>query len=268
MPISFRITRQFRNSGLPVAALGLSGALLVGSVSAADASSSPTISVVWQRSGGQGEQVLKAFGSGDLKGIKSGRLREKGPGSDRVLEWKGPLLGSLLDEAMKPLNAEAKSQIDLIVLKGGKGEQAWIPRAFLTRYPMLLAEPTLDSVVPTTSWAKIQTEDLPHGTYWVRGVQRVELTNYREQFGRFYLKRRTDPAAMRGEKVFVQNCLACHSGGAKPAASWQGESLVDLLKKHPRKTGFQEVNARTEKALASYWTAYRSEQGESAAEKR
>jgi mono/diheme cytochrome c family protein len=239
--------------------------LLIGSVAAAEASSSPTISVVWQRSGGQGEQILKAFSSGELKALKSGKLREKGPGSDRAVEWKGPLLGSLLDDAMKSLNAEAKSQIDLVVLKGSKGEQAWIPRAFLTRYPMLLAQPGLDSVVPVSSRPKVQGEELPHDTYWIRGVQRVELTNYREQFGRFYLKRRTDPAAVRGEKVFVQNCLGCHGAGVTAAgwAGWESAALAEKLKKHPRKPGFQEMPIRSERALASYWSAYRSEQSES-----
>jgi hypothetical protein len=254
MPTSFRALAWF----------------VIGFVPAAEASSSPTISIVWQRSGNQGEQVLKSFGAGELKVIKTGRLREKGPGSDRIVEWKGPLLGSLLDEAMKEMTVEARSQIDLIVLKGARGEQAWIPRAFLTRYPMLLAQPGFDSVVPVNSRPKVQGEELPHDTYWIRGVQRVELTNYREQFGRFYLKRRTDPAAVRGEKVFVQNCLGCHGAGVSAAgwSGWESAALAERLKKHPRKPGFQEMPVRSERALTSYWSAYRSEQAESAAEKR
>ncbi|MEN9724236.1 MAG: hypothetical protein RJB38_2222 [Pseudomonadota bacterium] len=234
---------------------------VMGSGKGASASQISTISVVWQRPG-QADQVLKVFPSNELKALKGGTLRERAPGSAQSLEWKGPWIATVLEESMKGLSAEARSQIDLVVLRGADGEKAWIPRAFLVRYPMVLAEPRWSSAVPVQSRPKLRTEELPHDTYWVSGVQRVELTNYREQFGKYYLKRRTDPAAMRGEKTFVQNCLACHASntGTDSWRDWDARTIAERLRKHPRRAGFQELASRSEKALLSYWSAYLAEQ--------
>jgi len=226
------------------------------------------LAVVWHQP--QGDQVLKTFSRAELRALKASTFREKAPTSAGPSEWKGPLLGSILDAAMQSLNSEAKSQIDLVVLKGAGGEQAWIPRAFVVRYPVLLAAEgksaggTMMSVVPVSSKPKIRTEELPHGTYWVKDVQTVELTNYREKFGRFYLKRRTDPAAMRGEKLFIQNCMACHAPSSAQLtwSGWEVSALAQSLKKHPAKTGFIEIQGKSEKALSTYWSAFRTEQSE------
>ncbi|MBU6374673.1 MAG: hypothetical protein KGQ59_01640 [Bdellovibrionales bacterium] len=223
--------------------------------------SSNSLTVVWKRfedRAGQSqavEQTLRAFNDSELRALPHKRLASSGGTISQ-----GPLLSSVLETAMKDLSAEARSQIDLVVLHGEAGRHAWIPRALVTRSSLLLAMPDRNSVIPSGSHSRLQAEELPFSTYGLQRVQRVELTNYRERFGSFYLKRRTDPAAVRGEKVFIQNCMACHSQWGK-IPSVETDSLVAQLRKHPRNSGYQGLSSKSEKALFSYWAAYRLEQG-------
>lgn len=233
----------------------LLGSLFSGGGAWANSDLQATISVVWKHSGASTEQVLHHFTSKELQKLKAGRLRERAPWSERGEEWSGPFLGEVLTESLRNLSPEARAQIDLVVLQGASGGQAWIPRAFITRYPLLLASPSWSTVVPFSSRSEIRTEEVPYGTYWIRDVRRLELTNFRVQFGKFYLKRRTDPAAMRGEKVFVQNCLACHHAAPPPLRDAKQFS-------HPLVSGYRVLDGRAQKALFQYWNAYQTEQGE------
>ncbi|NDD92865.1 hypothetical protein EBZ37_12345, partial [bacterium] len=119
---------------------------------AAEGSFAGPISVVWIHSSDRQQQTLKSFTDAELKAMASRSARSSGK--------QGPLLSSVLDAAMKDLSAEAKSQIDLVVLHGEAGNQAWIPRALVTRSSLMLALPERDSVVPVSSHSRLQSEEL------------------------------------------------------------------------------------------------------------
>jgi hypothetical protein len=161
---------------------------------------------------------------GELSQLKKAYSREKDPKTGRMIKWQGVLVSTLIDRVLETLPVEHRAQVDLIVIKGANGEKALIPRALLSKYPLLIAydwdlnrSPAEDqrgplySVVPWSSKPKILDEDLPIEKYFISQVNQIELTNYRDQFSTLFLKRRTDPSAMRGEKLFVQNCTSCHS---------------------------------------------------------
>ena len=105
---------------------------------------------------------------------------------------------------MAGLTAEARSQVDLVILKGADGRQASIPRAFITKVPMRLvldssggggvAGARFRAVVPADGRARSVREDLPWGTYELPAVSRVELTSYQALWGGQFLSRRTAPA--------------------------------------------------------------------------
>lgn len=210
------------------------------------------LSVIWARS--QEPQTLKKFSESELRQLKPSTSREKDPRTGQVTEWSGTLLSTVLETAMGGLDPASKAQIDLVVLTGAGGVQAVIPRAFLGKYPILLSwrggsAAGLRSVVPWTSRPRILKEGIPLESLFLNQVAKVELTSYQVRFGKYFLRKRTDPAAMRGERHFVQSCVSCHQGGA-PALKTQG---------HPAVRGFQLPDDRTRRALESYFTAFRTQ---------
>lgn len=173
--------------------------------------------------------LLRSVKLNALDTLKPGALREKTPWDGGRALWKGASLSAVLESAIEKLPSEEKARIDLVVLRNGQGEQALLPRHFLVKYSAILAsqrngtqlakeQGPLALVVPTKLKASRSGNDpLPLEKFFLPGVREVAFTSYREQYGEFRLKRRTDPAAMRGERLFVQSCAACHQAGSGPA---------------------------------------------------
>ena len=208
-------------------------------------------------------QELKNWNLADLHAVRQISCQEKDPGSQKVCLWKGVSLSALVDGAIKGLSAEEKAHIDLVILRNDKGDQALIPRAFLNKYSIMLATERdkknlgssgpLYSVAPWTSNSKIKQEGMFLEALFISSVSQIELTNYKERYSGLYLKRRTDPAAMKGEKLFVQNCLGCHATGPSPS----GRALASSG--HPAVKGMPTLEAKDIRPLASYLDAYRLE---------
>ena len=150
------------------------------------------------------EQELKTWNQAAFGKLKSVSSQEKSPTSGKLTRYKGVLLSQVLEQAMESLPLERKAQVDLLILKNASGGQVLLPRSVVTKYPVMLA---LDGdktsvVMPWTSKSRIMSEDLPIESYFVSDLTRIELSNYRERYQSVFLKRRTDPLAMRGEKLF------------------------------------------------------------------
>jgi mono/diheme cytochrome c family protein len=158
----------------------------------------------------------------------------------------------------------ATTQVDLVIIKSTSGGQVLLPRSVVTKYPVLLAlqDGKTSLVLPWTSKPKIMQEGLPVESYFIGDVSRVELSNYRDRFGSVFLRRRTDPLAMRGEKIFVQNCIGCHAGAQPPSivdVSGETQSRRLASSGHPQVKGIPKLNDRDRKALVNYLDAYRAE---------
>lgn len=226
------------------------------------------LSIVF-RDGGA-EQELKSWTVAELSKGKQTSSQEKDPASEKIARWKGPLLGPMIETALAQVPLEKRAQVDLIILKGNAKSEAVIPRSFVVKYPLLLAvggelgeRGPLFSVAPWTSRGKaIEKEELPVLTYFVPGLQRVELTNSHEKFGYVYLRKRTDPIALRGEKRFVQSCLACHGTGRAPTLtdlSNETHSRALASTGHPKIKGAPDLDERERRSLQTYLEAIRAE---------
>lgn len=205
-------------------------------------------------------QTLRTWDIAALKKLKQVASQEKDPHSGVMAFYQGPLLSAVIDEAMSSLPPEKRAQVDLVILKGSQGEQALIPRGFIVKYPFLLSfnkeKNGLNSAAPSTSHPKLSKEGAPLGTFFLAGVDQIELTNYQDRYGPYYLKRRTDPAAIRGEKFYMQNCLGCHSTGAGPAPARLEKWSAD----HSKVRGLAKLGDKEMKSLMSYLLARQSEQ--------
>jgi len=170
-------------------------------------------------------------------------------------------MSSLLDSVLESLPNESRAQIDLIVLKNRAGQSAFIPRAMISKYPLMLAFQgdllsdlsKIHSVVPWNSKPKILREDLPIESFYMSDITQFELTNYHDRFSSFFLKRRTNPSAIRGEKLFIQNCVSCHR---------VERSLPQLTKAalgHPTGTASFKLTERDRRSIICYLEAHRLE---------
>lgn len=214
---------------------------------------------------------LKSWSVAELMQLKKAQSRERELDSGQLVRWKGTLLSHWIEKALSDLKPEEKAQVDLVVLKATNGTQTVIPRYLITKYPLMLAYEregmplSVDGglatvVIPWTSRAKIADEGLPLSTYFIRNVSKIELTSYGSRYSGLYLKRRTDPLAIRGEKLFLQNCISCHATGKAPSLT-DGKSTRTLASasEHPKAESAPKLNERDVRALKSYLEAYRSE---------
>ncbi|MBI2711300.1 MAG: hypothetical protein HYX41_00350 [Bdellovibrio sp.] len=235
------------------------------------ASNGSSIATFWKSTGHV--QESKTWDLSEIEKLKRASSREKDPRSGKMIKWEGVLFSTFLDKVLDGLSVENRAQIDLVVVKGANGDRATIPRALITKYPLLLAYRSdhhsevgnkrgLFSVVPWTTKPKIRNEDLPLETYFVPSIEQIELTSYRDRYSPFFLKRRTDPSAMRGEKLFVQNCTHCHSGGRPPVLR---ANQVETTPKKPHtgnSSGAGMAERLTEKdwkSIVRYLNAYVTE---------
>jgi hypothetical protein len=222
-------------------------------------------------------QVLKQWTSfEELASFKKSSSREAGLGSGKAIHWQGILLSEVIEKATEELPLEQRARFDLLVLEGSRSK-AYLPRSLIQKYPILLAR-TVDGrevpggfqvVIPWTSRPKIRGEEyLPLESYFVSELKSVQLTSYQSVYAGNFLKRRTDPSAIRGEKIFLQNCMGCHGNGsvkqltvaeltaegarARVLASGKGAG-------HAMAPGVKQFDSKDRRAILSFLEAYRSE---------
>lgn len=226
---------------------------------------SPRVSFVWRDSGK--DQVLN---DGPLSGQSKALWRitqEKDPVSGQVVTWQGFLLSGLIDQALSQLTLEQRASVDLVILKGKDGTTVRVPRAFITQYPVVLAlkrsgeelgdRGPVISVVPWTSSKKAALEALPLEKFFVPGVETIVLTNGKILFGEYLLRKRSDPRAVRGEKLYVQTCMGCHAPGTlKRASSLENIQTPEF---HRSVKGMPQFGDPERRALVTYFRAAESD---------
>ncbi len=97
---------------------------------------------------------------------------------------------------------------------------------------------------------------VPASYFEVNNIRKIELSNHLVSYPQTKLKIRTNPAASRGEKIFTQNCLACHSVPTYGSPNLNPTSLTTERLKlfstiHKRWPGLK-LDARSERGLIEY----------------
>lgn len=256
-------------------ALGL-GFLLIGLASGAG-SADASLQIAWEPPNEVGPKVLKSFELPELQARTLTSLSEKDPlaagGSKESVRFQGLSLSLLIEEATKSFSAADRSDTDLVVLKTRAGREVLMPKAFLVKYPQiqvalkkngqLLGVEAPRLILPATTNVKIQKENMLLEPMFVSELASITLSSYERRYGSFFLKRRTDPAAMRGEKLFLQNCVTCHTQPAVAmAALTSSEKIAKVAQgEHPDvpgNHGFSQIfDKKAIRSLVSYLEAFR-----------
>src|SRR5690349_13384176 len=98
---------------------------------------SERLTVAWTTA--HSNQELKNWGLKEIQQFKRILSHEKDPQTGKVAQWNGILLSHLVQQGLDVLPSEKRAQIDLVILKNKAGETALMPRALVSKYPILLA---------------------------------------------------------------------------------------------------------------------------------
>jgi hypothetical protein len=274
-PLGFnRVLGGFiRESGPAQGVVVLACLTLVG-VGNADAA----LQIAWESPSATIPQVLKDFTLEDLEKKKAQLLTEIDPlakGGKESARFLGPSLSELVAETTKGLTAADRSTSDLVVLKTRTGKEALMPKAFLVKYPQIqlalkrngqtLGAEAPRVVLPATTNSKIKGENILLEPLFLSELVQITLTSYEKRYGAFILTRRTDPAAMRGEKMYLQNCVSCHSSAPTTQASLASPVMVEKIAGggHPEFPGVKYFklifDKKSTRSLTSYLEALKSQ---------
>ena len=197
---------------------------------------------------------------------------------ERGVTWVGRSLTEIVDSALKLKTASERSQIDLVMIEGGEQgiglsretvKKVYLPRAFLVKYPkiilahskgspekqMPLEAQSLELVLPRKTTPKIENEGILLDLARVSQVTKIILTSYQDEYQAFRLQKRTDPSAMRGEKLFLQNCIFCH--GDKKNITIKSAALKDVSTHSP--FSFDLFSKRDIRSIDRYIDLYRKQ---------
>lgn len=234
------------------------------------------LQIAWESPADKNPRVLKSFTLGELEARKLETLNEKDPlakDPQATSKFQGLSLSLLIDDVTKAFTAADRSLMDLVVLKTRAGREVLMPKAFLVKYPQIqvalkrngqsLGSESPRLVLPATTNAKIQKENMLLEPMFVSELASITLSSYEQRYGSFFLKRRTDPAAMRGEKLFLQNCVTCHTQPEVAMAALTSSEKIEKVAQgeHPNVPGNHGFKAIFDKkairSLVSYLEAFR-----------
>lgn len=221
-------------------------------------------------------KVLGQVSGVELVKRKSLTLTEMEPTQSKNQKFMGASLSDLVNEKIASLTAAERANLDLVVLKSRTGKEVLMPRAFLHKYNSILVAYQADGkeiggeeipkvILPASSNAKIKKEGILLDALFISALESVTLTSYQARYGQIVLKRRTDPAAMRGEKLFLQNCAGCHMSGGKTAEALAVSGKISTLENtgHPKVVGVKSLSEKLDskqvRSLVSYLEAYQSQ---------
>jgi hypothetical protein len=192
----------------------------------------------------KGVKVIREGGGSDFA-----RHAKKSSGRISVQEW--------FDAITASLDLNDKADIDLMTLYGADGKTARVPRFMIWRGFIrfrLSPDGTLESEGDPNRLL------VPRDFFTIKRIQKVEFSRASDTYPGTALAIRTNPAASRGEKLFTQSCMACHSIGSVPRIDAQKLSdpfLKSFNGKH-RLMGSLTLDSRAIRGLAAYRDALAS----------
>ncbi len=198
-------------------------------------------------------QSLLSWEAKQFLKLKWSTFKEKGA------SYRGVLLSDFLDQSMASLSVAQRAQIDLLIFKNIKGREWTIPRAWIIQYPVRLGitGEKFSVWIPSEALSQLAKQGKSKEDRFFEEVESVDLTSTLIRYAPLFLARRTDPSAIRGEKLFVQNCAECHASGMGPAP--RQRTLASVATDHEKHAFLSRQEPRALRALESYLESHRME---------
>lgn len=185
----------------------------------------------------QGSKVLKTWSDAELKKI----AKRHGDISSQKL---------VFDESTQNVELNELANIDLVTLYGADGI-ARVPRFLIWRGLFKLK---LDHHAAVNSRGEADRLLVPSEIFTLNKISKIELSRASQTYPGTRLTIRTNPAASRGEKLFTQSCLACHSLPQAPTlqvSALTNEKLQNFNTEH-KKFKVPSLDAKALRGLVAY----------------
>ncbi len=175
----------------------------------------------------------------------------------------------LFEESIRSLALEDVASIDLVTVFT-ETKAIRVPRflIWMNLYQFKWDPKTkqISSFLQNTSRLGKDRIILPAWYFDLDDIRKIELSDHQLIYPNTKLRIRTNPAASRGEKVFTQNCMACHSVSTygSPVLSPMGlsSSKLSLFSTIHKKWPDLKLNPLIERGLIEYSEALAFEKNE------
>ena len=208
------------------------------------------------------------FAAENARALEVGILTPQGP---RVLrQWSGDELKKMsrngvlssqelvFDRSTADLDLNVRADVDLVSLYGEGGRVARVPRFMIWRGSLRFRVSGDGALRSGISGNPLL---VPEAFFFLEGIRRIELSRASNLYPGTKLQVRTNPAASRGEKIFTQSCMACHSLERSPKIepTLLNESFLRGFAVRHRPTGGMVLDQRALRGLLAYREALASE---------
>lgn len=204
----------------------------------------PQVDVVFLTA--DGSHLLKSWFPSDFKALGSKLTAQK----------------LFFEDSAGSLSVDRRAEIDLVTLHGltsdGKPKMVRIPRFMIWRGFIRL----FWNAESQSLRADARSSDrllVPTSVFAIENIKKVELSQAARTYPGTRLRIRTNPAASRGQKLFTQSCLACHSLPGITPLNPNGltpKSLDQFEAQHPK----IQLDDRARRGLLAYSGALALEQ--------
>ncbi len=198
----------------------------------------------------QGSKTLKTWSNSDLKSITK---------KEEISAQK-----LIIDDSTQSLDLNDRADIDLITFYT-RANNTDVMIARIPRFMVWRGFFKLKFKNNELSGHAIKSRLLvPVAALELKNISKIELAKAAQVYPGTRIKLRTNPAASRGEKLFSQSCLACHSLPSVKALDPTQLTQTNLHRFHEfhqRYPGF-EIDNRAIRGLIAYSEALASEKNE------
>ena len=132
-------------------------------------------------------------------------------------------MSELIDKIMEGLKADQRAKVDLVQFTFAEGPKAYVPRALFKKRVWTLDNTSgKPELIPPTRDSELTREGFWMDPFKRKIVTGIDLLESKTRFIHFFLIKRSDPVASRGERLYLQACITCHGSAEQWLTSQAG----------------------------------------------
>lgn len=173
---------------------------------------------------------------------------------------KSLLSRDFIEKTLAPLPAHERAQLDWVTLSTSQGQKLTLPKVLLLKYPARLISQVDGIKIELTEKSaqkylkEFGKEGIPLRGMVIGPISSVLFFNSNAEFAKFRSVKRSDPGLIRGEKGFIQFCMACHYPRSAFVEDREKLEPFWIDEKHPAVPGYIELDPVLKRAIKTYTT--------------
>lgn len=171
---------------------------------------------------------------------------------------KSSLSRDFIDRTLAPLAANVRAQLDWITFTAQSGQKLTLPKVLFLKYPIRVSAQSEGIKIELSEGdaqrylKEFAKEGIPLKGIVLNAVTDIQFFNSGQVFAKLRSVKRSDPVLIRGEKGFIQFCLACHYPKADFVDDRKKLEKFWADGKHPVVTPYIELDPSLKQAIKTY----------------